>query len=99
MTPTQLLRTVKPEEEPPAPPAFTETPFELTVPKYTSTAIDEDFSIGVDLLMNTPRFLSFLQDADDHYDILTESARKDLDKHLDTVQDFTGQWLNAEEVF
>lgn len=96
MTPAQLLRTVKPEE-PPCPPAIIEGQV-FSAPRYTSDAMEEDFSVGVDLLMSTPRFLLFLQDADDHYDLLGSKARTELDAHIDLVQDFTGQWLNEEEI-
>lgn len=89
MTPSQMVRAPQPEE-PPSPPA---------PPRYTSDTIEDDFSIGVDLLMSTPRFLRFLQDADDHFGILGGKAREDLDKHIDLVEEFTGQWHNDEEVF
>lgn len=62
--------------------------------KYTSEAMEEDFSVSVELLLATPMYLEFLRDADNHYKLLGEKARQALDEHLATIEEFTGQWLN-----
>lgn len=88
MTPAQLLQRIEPSVSASAEPDM------LPPASYTSETMEEDFSTSVELLMGTPRFLDFLRDADDHYHILGEKARTELNEHLDTIQEFTGQWLN-----
>ena len=102
MTPSQLLQRI-PEGTPPIIEGqnFDRQQLEETVPcagaHYTSEAMEEDFSMAVELLMTTPTFLEFLRDVDDKFeDILSEKAREALDAHLATIEDFTGQWINRD---
>ena len=101
MTPTQLLQRI-PEGTPPIIEGqnFDRQQLEA-VPcsgaHYTSEAMEEDFSMAVELLMAVPTFLEFLRDTDDKFeDILSEKAREALDAHLVTIEDFTGQWINRD---
>lgn len=92
MTPSQALNKLPAVE---TEPDTSFVPIEcLAGTHYTSEAMEEDFSTAVDLLMNTPRFLEFLRDADKHFDILGEKAREQLKSHIDTIEDFLGQWMN-----
>lgn len=63
---------------------------------YTSDAMEEDFSDAVEMLMNTPKFLQFLKDADAYHRFLGEKALAELDEHIERIEHFTGQWLNSE---
>jgi hypothetical protein len=103
MTPSQLLQQI------PLPEAAYAAPEENTIQStdidftpcaagahYTSDAMEEDFSTSVELLMESPKFLRFLLDADQHFSILGAKARQQLIEHIDTVEEFTGQWLNIE---
>lgn len=98
MRTSQALAKLAPEPPPQEELGSEEEPNFVMLPSagvhYTSEAMEEDFSTSVELLMNTPRFLKFLQDADRHFDLLGEKARQELDEHVATIEDFIGQWLN-----
>lgn len=61
---------------------------------YTSAAMEEDFSISVELLMNSIGFLEMIAELDNFEDFLSVKARAQLDEQIEQVQDFLGQWKN-----
>jgi hypothetical protein len=96
MTPSQLLSKIPtPREEVPV--DVVEVPnFCSGGTHYTSEAMEEDFSTSVELLMNTPHFLQFLLDVDKEYHVMSQKTKDALTSHLDTIEEFTGQWINRD---
>lgn len=90
MNASQMLR--RQIDEPEAEVVTSAMPLEVAGNHYTSDAMEEDFSTAIDLLMLTPKFLVFLQDADNQLSLLSGKSREALDAHLEAIEDFTGQW-------
>lgn len=61
-------------------------------PEYTSDDIEADLSIAVNLLMDTLPYLWVLRDMNKHQDFMQEKTEEDFKEHLETVEEFTGQW-------
>ena len=97
MTPAQLLQRT------PAlpPPTVVESGF---VPDtnitngahYTSEAMEEDFSIAVEMLMKIPDWLRLLQSIDDEHNSCSSKVRDELHELVEEIQEFTGQWIQEE---
>jgi hypothetical protein len=59
---------------------------------YTSDEMENDFTVSVELLMETHTYLKIFSDVVRRFGILSVTQEKDFKEHLEKVEEFTHQW-------
>lgn len=59
---------------------------------YTSDSPDEDFSIAIELMLETGIYLKIFGDLVRRFGVLSQSQEKEFREHVEKVEEFTGQW-------
>ena len=59
---------------------------------YTSDHMEEDFSVAVELMLETGTYLKILRDLVRRFGVFSVQQEKDFKEHVEKVEEFTGQW-------
>lgn len=59
---------------------------------YTSDHMEEDFSVAVELMLETGTYLKILRDLVRRFGVFSMQQEKDFKEHVEKVEEFTGQW-------
>jgi hypothetical protein len=64
---------------------------------WKSDDMEADFSVAVELLMESQIYLKILRDLIKRFGVLSLKQEEAFKLHMECIEEFTGQWLNDED--